>query len=187
MLKKKTTRFLVNQWRAAYLQPHRYPSRRQATPTLWKAVAAGLDHELWCGEKRNDLFFSHLYMKMMECQDRLGTNRGKVEKRGACSAGAKGDGVTDDSEALQRAVNAHGEVFLPHGVYLLANTVTLGATTSLFGEGYSVIMAGGAEEEDRPALNCSLPFPSLLFPVQRRRRFAKISSGQPCKASKRSV
>jgi hypothetical protein len=56
MLKKQTTRFLVNQWRAAYLQPHRYPSRRQATPTLWTAVAAGLDHELWCGEKRGDLF-----------------------------------------------------------------------------------------------------------------------------------
>ena len=29
--------------------------------------------------------------------------------------GAKADGVTDDSAALQKAVDAHDEVFLPHG------------------------------------------------------------------------
>eukprot|EP01050_Picozoa_sp_SAG11_P030049 SAG11_NODE_8719_length_983_cov_1.811086_2_plen_85_part_00 len=38
----------------------------------------------------------------------------------------QGDGKTDDSAALQRAVNSHVEVFLPHGIYIIANAVTLG-------------------------------------------------------------
>ena len=45
--------------------------------------------------------------------------------------GAKADGVTDDSGALMKAIAAHDEVLLPHGTYLIAQTVMLRASTTL--------------------------------------------------------
>ena len=80
--------------------------------------------------------------------------------------GAKADGVTDDSGALQRAINAHNEVFLPHGTYLIAQTVTLAATTSLFGEGYSVLMASAANPDFAKNISDPAePTPLLTMPV----------------------
>lgn len=69
--------------------------------------------------------------------------------------GAKADGVTDDSAALQAAIAAHREVFLPHGTYLIAKTVTLSASTSLFGEGYSVLMAARRARQSHRLLWCA--------------------------------
>ena len=80
--------------------------------------------------------------------------------------GAKGDGVTDDSAALQQAVDAHPEVFLPHGVYLIGKTITLTATTSLLGEGYSVIKASAANPLFAKNISDTAePTPLLTMPV----------------------
>ena len=49
--------------------------------------------------------------------------------------GAKGDGVTDDTAALQAALNAGGLVVLPVGTYLVGD-LTIGANTSLIGMGW---------------------------------------------------
>ena len=72
--------------------------------------------------------------------------------------GAKGDGVSDDSAALQKALDENPEVFLPHGTYLIAKTVICGRhsakASALYGEAYSVLMAGvggtAAWERRRP-------------------------------------
>lgn len=79
--------------------------------------------------------------------------------------GAKGDGITDDSAALQKAVNAHRGVFLPFGNYLIANTVTLTSTTVIFGEAYSMLLAGSSNPDF--AKNVSegeQPTPMLTMP-----------------------
>ncbi len=39
--------------------------------------------------------------------------------------GAKGDGVTDDSDAIQEAVNTGKNVFVPAGTYLITKTISL--------------------------------------------------------------
>ncbi|CAK7216489.1 hypothetical protein SBRCBS47491_002846 [Sporothrix bragantina] len=65
----------------------------------------------------------------------------------ARSAGAKGDGVTDDTAALQRVINyatATGNVvFIDYGLYLVTDTLVIPPGARIVGETYPVIMAGG--------------------------------------------
>lgn len=51
--------------------------------------------------------------------------------------GAVGDGVTDDTAAIQAAINAHGKVHIPAGLYLVDPTISilLRSGTQLIGDG----------------------------------------------------
>lgn len=49
--------------------------------------------------------------------------------------GAAGDGLTDDTLAIQKALAAHDSVFVPPGTYLITAPVTLADGQSLFGAG----------------------------------------------------
>lgn len=49
--------------------------------------------------------------------------------------GAAGDGLTDDTLAIQQALAAHNSVLLPKGLYLISGTIALGAGQSLIGLG----------------------------------------------------
>jgi glucan 1,3-beta-glucosidase len=64
------------------------------------------------------------------------------------SAGAKGNGVTDDTTALQNIINsatAGGNVvFFDAGTYLVTKTLTIPPGAKLVGESYSVIMSSGS-------------------------------------------
>lgn len=50
------------------------------------------------------------------------------------SYGAKGDGVTDDTAAIQSAYAASNEVYLPTGTYKVSAPLTLGAGMKMFGQ-----------------------------------------------------
>lgn len=57
--------------------------------------------------------------------------------------GAVGDGLTDDTLAIQQALAAHDAVFVPEGTFLITAPVTVAASQSLFGAGQkSVIKCG---------------------------------------------
>lgn len=66
----------------------------------------------------------------------------------ARSAGAKGDGRTDDTNALQTAINnakSQGKVlFLDHGNYLVTKTIYIPNGSKITGESYPVIMSSGS-------------------------------------------
>ncbi|KAI0601014.1 pectate lyase superfamily protein-domain-containing protein [Biscogniauxia sp. FL1348] len=65
----------------------------------------------------------------------------------ARSSGAKGDASTDDTAALQSAIDsaANGKVlFLDYGLYKVTGTLKIPAGTKIIGEGYPVIMGAGS-------------------------------------------
>jgi hypothetical protein len=49
------------------------------------------------------------------------------------SLGARGDGVTDDTEALKKAIAEHRTIYLPSGQYRVTDTITLKPDTVLIG------------------------------------------------------
>ena len=60
--------------------------------------------------------------------------------------GAKGDGRTDDTAALQLAVDQHEIVFLPKGCYLLSRPLELKPNTKLIGVGQTMSLLVPAKE-----------------------------------------
>jgi hypothetical protein len=57
------------------------------------------------------------------------------------SYGAVGDGTTDDTVAIQAAVNASNGVFFPAGTYKITTAITLKANSTVFGEGASSVIS----------------------------------------------
>lgn len=77
--------------------------------------------------------------------------------------GAKGDGVTDDTEAIQRAINDNAptettglflgcDIFFPCGTYVISNTIELPAFINLIGEGRGQTMLFMANSVNKPLL-----------------------------------
>lgn len=54
--------------------------------------------------------------------------------------GAVGDGLTDDTLAIQQALAAHNSVFVPEGTFLVTATTTVGPGQALFGAGQASII-----------------------------------------------
>jgi hypothetical protein len=63
--------------------------------------------------------------------------------------GAKGDGVTDDTAAIQAAANVGGTIYFPNGNYEITH-VDLGSNTQLIGESWDVIIHQIAGTNPRP-------------------------------------
>ncbi|TVY25611.1 Glucan 1,3-beta-glucosidase [Lachnellula hyalina] len=63
------------------------------------------------------------------------------------SSGAKGDGTTDDTSAVQSALNTAASAgqlcFFDAGTYLVTSTITIPPGSKIAGESYSVIMSSG--------------------------------------------
>lgn len=69
------------------------------------------------------------------------------------SAGAKGDGVTDDTTALNSVFEAAGNmssiVYIPYGVYVITDTVKVPVGSRIIGQAWPQIMAKGHKFEDQ--------------------------------------
>lgn len=60
--------------------------------------------------------------------------------------GAKGDGTTDDSAAIQSVLDLQGIVYIPAGTYLINTTLRIKSNTKLYGDGTeaTILKEGGA-------------------------------------------
>jgi hypothetical protein len=54
--------------------------------------------------------------------------------------GATGDGLTDDTIAIQKALSAHNSVYLPPGRFLISGIITVNEGQTLFGAGQASIL-----------------------------------------------
>ncbi|KAE8213782.1 hypothetical protein CF327_g2736 [Tilletia walkeri] len=60
--------------------------------------------------------------------------------------GAEGNGVTDDTKALQRSIDrakVHNIVWIPHGTYIVTSTLHIHPGIRIVGEAFSVLMGAG--------------------------------------------
>lgn len=67
------------------------------------------------------------------------------------NAGAKGDGITDDTAAIQALFNSVGPndvVYFDHGAYVVTNTIRVPKEIKITGEIWPLIMAGGTAFKD---------------------------------------
>lgn len=55
--------------------------------------------------------------------------------------GATGNGLNDDTLAIQKALAAHDTVYIPPGTYLVSGTITLGERQRLYGAGQVSVLA----------------------------------------------
>ena len=60
--------------------------------------------------------------------------------------GAKGDGTTDDSAAIQFVLDLQGIVYIPAGTYLINTTLRIKSNTKLYGDGVeaTILVEGGS-------------------------------------------
>lgn len=66
--------------------------------------------------------------------------------------GAKGDGKTDDTAALQAVINQFSGckiIFVDHGTYLVTDTLNIPPGTQIVGEVWSVILGAGSKFQDQ--------------------------------------
>lgn len=76
--------------------------------------------------------------------------KGAVNVKDA-AIGAKGDGTTDDTRALQKAIDGHEIVFLPKGYYLITATLRLKPNTKLIGIDHALSKIISREQFGDPA------------------------------------
>lgn len=83
--------------------------------------------------------------------------RSKPQYEGLCasdfvsvrSAGAVGNGATDDTAAIQSAINTavanNQVVYIDYGLYLITSTISIPPGAKIVGESYPVLMAAGSK------------------------------------------
>lgn len=68
------------------------------------------------------------------------------------SAGAKGDGKTDDTEAIQKVLDSAKEdqiVYFDHGAYIITSTIKVPKNIKIVGEIWPMLMASGKKFSDQ--------------------------------------
>jgi hypothetical protein len=73
--------------------------------------------------------------------------------------GAVGDGLTDDTLAIQQALSAHDSVYVPPGIYVTSSTITLGERKTLVGAGQKSVIQ--ANDDDFNVIEMTADYASL--------------------------
>ena len=88
--------------------------------------------------------FNDVNNKLLENDLYLRERINEVEKNNETNSvknfGAKGDGVTDDTEAIQNAINNCDSLFFPEGVYIISKGIYMTKPINIFGRGVNSII-----------------------------------------------
>ena len=111
-------------------------------PTLAQAAAAGVrlacgGGRALCGGSADAPHTAVPYVPLPSFDDTEGIAN-------ALDAGCKGDGVTDDTAALQAAITGSRTLFIPMGIYIVSDTLRLRPDSRIVGEGLSVLLLAEA-------------------------------------------
>jgi hypothetical protein len=82
----------------------------------------------------------------------------------AAPYGARGDGVTDDTDALQKAINENDTVFLPRGQFAISRPLVLRAPTRLIGIGRSFSRLQALRKPGSAFARITTPLPMVQTP-----------------------
>ncbi|HLQ83675.1 MAG TPA: glycosyl hydrolase family 28-related protein, partial [Pseudogracilibacillus sp.] len=77
---------------------------------------------------------------IVELENRMNERIDLIERLGdisynVLSYGAKGDGVTDDYESIQNAINEQKNIYLPEGTYLVSKGLRIPSNRKIYGAG----------------------------------------------------
>lgn len=110
------------------------------------------------GDKIDASMQTNLFTRRRPSYDAIPINKVMNVK----SLGAKGDGVTDDTSALnsilEGAANTSSIVFFPFGVYSITNTLYVPTGSRIIGQAWSQIMAIGSEFSDEQNPKAAVKF-----------------------------
>lgn len=62
--------------------------------------------------------------------------------------GAIGDGIHDDTIAIQRCLDSNRSIYIPTGTYIITNTITLPSNTSVIGAGLNSVIKAASNNFD---------------------------------------
>ncbi|PPQ78458.1 hypothetical protein CVT25_011853 [Psilocybe cyanescens] len=139
-----------------------------------KTIATWVQGNVYKGSNPKGVFTQGSVPSSIKSPSLLDSN-GKIVSRGhpqyadhdvsdfvsARDHGAKGDGVTDDTKALQSLFDKFSDckiIFLDAGFYIVTSTLSIPAGTRLVGEGWSVLAGKGPAFHDQNA-------PQVVFKV----------------------
>ena len=122
-----------------------------------ECITAFNEHEKVCGEKLSEAekfmrdnikeSIEHTLGELIEAGEITGILDSNI-MQSVKHFGAKGDGVTDDTEAVQAAINSGAtQIFFPAGVYLIKN-ILLPSNIVLLGEGVNSILKQSDEASE---------------------------------------
>lgn len=73
--------------------------------------------------------------------------------------GARGDGLSDDTLAIQKSLSAHDTVYLPPGTYLISSPITIGERQRFFGAGQVSVLQ--CQNKDNNAIEIVADFAAI--------------------------
>ena len=86
---------------------------------------------------RNGTDHGRLKIRLDDIDEQLDTKLGKKETEyvNVKLYGAKGDGVTDDTQAIKDALAEQNNIYFPSGTYIISDSITLSKSTNIKGVG----------------------------------------------------
>ena len=117
----------------AWIHVIEYAASPSPVHPIWVDGAKRLDPVVnleYDSKPSDDLLQTHEWTEKLPSWDNPGV---AIVKEPSYSA--VGDGKTDDTQAIQQAINENQYVFLPKGIYRISNTLRLKSDSRLFGMG----------------------------------------------------